>query len=398
MAKKKGKKNAQKQVEVTSAPGSPKPAPAPAVEEPVPEVTEPFEPETPAVRPIPDEQPELTTEVLEAEIDEAIEGPTSEPTTQEAADLEVPPSEEQKLAEVSSPKDEAITEPSAEPVTEAEAPATDETTNPADEPKKEVVKTTTEPVEQPEEAAIKPSEPAEDTAVAVEPEAVAEHAAKPEIEATKAPVEEQPALASEVPAEAEQSSAAEQQDAEAPEITQEDGVNGHVEPAVVVPSKLLPAAEEPQPTVQPTEEAPAELAQQVPTEAALAEPQESVVEDHWAALPKKGKKNRKDKKKQAVTPGTVNEVVETPSVPEPPKAEPVAESEAVPVAEQPAEEQNGKLDAMHRVLDLQNWLTSGSWTHCSAPGIDTRGSRSTGSTRGRSDTDRRGQGSTRTSG
>ena len=95
MAKKKGKKNAQKQVEVTSAPGSPKLAPAPAVEEPVPEVAEDLEPatETPAVEPTPDEESQTTAEVLDAKIDEAVE-------KMEKAAAEKAAAEEEKKSEV----------------------------------------------------------------------------------------------------------------------------------------------------------------------------------------------------------------------------------------------------------------------------------------------------------
>ncbi|KAJ4343228.1 hypothetical protein N0V87_000450 [Didymella glomerata] len=319
MAKKKGKKNTQKHADVTSAPASPKPTPAPAVEESATEVTEPLEltPEAPAVDTIPDEQPESTTEAPEAKIDEAVDGPTPEPTTQDATEPEAPSSEEQELAESSSPKDEAATEPIVESATEAEATPAEEVADDAS-----IAQEVEEAVTEATPESIEPVE--EDVNDVAEPEAVPAPVAEGETEAVNAPVEESPASAVEVPAEAEKNT--EHKDAAAPEVTH-DAVNGHSDDAEAATIESASVVEEPQEesqAVEPVAEVPVETAAPVPTEPAIAEAKYPPAEDDWASLPKKGKKNKKDKKRQAA-------------------AEPVSEvAGATPIQEVPVEDSVAK--------------------------------------------------------
>ncbi|KAJ4382661.1 hypothetical protein N0V86_001883 [Didymella sp. IMI 355093] len=328
MGKKNKKKNPQKQADVTSAPASPKPTSVPALEDSAPEVTEPLEltPEAPAVDTASDEQPESTTEVPEAKTDEAVDGPTPETTTQETTGAEAPSSEEQNLAETSSPNDEAATELATEVEPTLAEEAVDDAST-AKEPAETVTGTTTEPIEPVEEVANAITEPTEETSAAAEPEAAPAPVAEDETEAISAPVEAPQIQAPDASAETEQSVVAEQQDIATPEVIS-DAVNGPVNSAEATTTELAPVAEERSEEPKPAEavtETPEETAAPVPAEAAVTEPSGPPVEDGWASLPKKGKKNKKDKKKQAVVPEPVSEVVEAAPIPEASTMEPTAE-------------------------------------------------------------------------
>ncbi|KAJ8104578.1 hypothetical protein OPT61_g10683 [Boeremia exigua] len=307
MAKKKSKKTAQKPAEVTPVPGSPKPAPATEIEDSVAELTEPepLAPGTSAVDSPQDEQADLATKTPEAKIDDVVDGPTSEPPTQEA---------------------DVVTEPIAEPTTET--PPEEAGDDLKDAKGSEETAAAAERVEQIEE----PAPSLEDVSTTVAPEAISDPIAKDETEAVILPADEHTASISNAPAEAEQSLPAEQQDAGALEVTNEAKDLDMAEPAVVPSSPPAIAGEtqeDPQPVAEPTEKA---IGDKAPTESVVADSQETTAQDDWAeedwaAIPKRGRKNKKDKKKNEAS-GTATPVAE------------VAEStEAQPVAKELAEKQ-----------------------------------------------------------
>jgi hypothetical protein len=112
MAKKKSKKTNQKLVEV---PPSPKlePTSLAEAEEPIPE-SPPLAPEAPAPDSTPEEPSQPTSTSSDVQVHESVNGPTSEPATQDLDAVEPPSSEDQGLVNGSSPKEEDSTEPIAD--------------------------------------------------------------------------------------------------------------------------------------------------------------------------------------------------------------------------------------------------------------------------------------------
>lgn len=351
MAKKSKKKNPPKQAEITSTPASPKLTPAPPVEDPVsePAQAEQLTTETPATEPAADVQPASAKEVIDAKTDDAIEVPPPGPATQETAALDSSsPPDVQNLAEPIAPKDEANAEPVAEPTTEVDAPATQETVNGS------VVENVPEgtATEISDEAVEKAQEPASEVigegTTSVIPEVHPELSPEDKTEAVSAPAQEPPAEEPsaptlEAPVETQHNSAVEHSDVAAPETADDDGATGHIEPALEPQPDTEDPLERSQSKAVLIEEAPHETAPQAPTEIAVVEPEEATAEDEWAPIPKKGKKGKKDKKKkQAVASDSINGVVEAPLV--------ITPSEAQPLVEQPAQEQKGRLDTLCRAL------------------------------------------------
>jgi hypothetical protein len=113
MAKKKSKKTGQKQTEVPPSPKS-EPTPLAEAEEPIPE-SPPLAPEAPAPDSTPEEPSQPTSTSPDVQVHESVNGPTSEPATQDLDAVEPPSSsEDQGLANGSSLKEEDPTEPIAD--------------------------------------------------------------------------------------------------------------------------------------------------------------------------------------------------------------------------------------------------------------------------------------------
>ncbi|KAJ4990236.1 hypothetical protein SVAN01_04327 [Stagonosporopsis vannaccii] len=335
MAKKKSKKSAQKQTDISSAPGSPKPVPASAFEETIPE---PTEPETLTTETL---DVKTATEVPEANTDKAVEETVSEPATQETAAHGLPSSsEDQQLADSIELGDEATTEPVATSTTAVGtavgASDTQEAENSlvaADSPEEIAAEPAVEPAEQEQEPT---SGLVDETLTADKPVATVEPAPEDTTEAVDVSEEGLPPPVPNATTETEKSSATEQQDSELPEIAHDDGINGHAESIVAALSEQPPATEvpleEPEPTVLPNDEPAIKTTQQVPAESTAAAPEGTTAEDDWAAIPKKGKKTKKDKKKKQVAASDAASEVFKPSLV-------LVPSENQPEAEHPAEEQ-----------------------------------------------------------
>jgi hypothetical protein len=350
MAKKKSKKSAQKQTEDTSAPETPKPAPATVVEDVVPDTAEPEPPtlEAQSVESTPADQIDTTAEVPDAKIDEPVQEPISEQTPQDLTDPEALSYEEPNGAEADVIKDEEATVSIEEPAEEVEAASTKDTVNdlsPTDGHEDPAADTLTVPVEQSDESASKLVD--EDKAQ-VKHDTITESTAKDDTEATSAPVDEplasveEPTASVEEPLpEAEQNPADTQQDAEITEATHNDASNGHMDANVAATSELSPVSreplEEPQSTIEAVAEPPPETAQPEPTREIATEPQEFTLDDDWAPISKKGKKTKKDKKKKQDSATGAIDKPKLASAPEPLKAD--------IVADEVAEKRTGRHDA-----------------------------------------------------
>ena len=330
MAKKKSKKSAQKQAEDTSAPGTPKAAPAAVVEDVVPDIAEPEPPtlEAQTVESTPADQTETTAEVPDAKLDGPGQEPILEQTPQDLTDPEAPSHEEINGAEADVTKDEKATGSNEEPAEEVEATSTKDTNNdpsPNDGPDDTAVDDLTVPVEQSDESASKLVD--EDKAQ-IEHDAITESTAKDDTEAISAPVEEPPASVSEPLPEAEQDPVDPQQDAETTEVTHNDANNGHEDVNIAAtsepPSALEEPLEEPQSTIEAVAEPAPEIAQPKPTREIVTEPQESTLDDDWAPISKKGKKTKKDKKKKQDSATGSTDEAKLASAPNPLKAEIIA--------------------------------------------------------------------------
>jgi nuclear polyadenylated RNA-binding protein 3 len=112
MGKKKSKKTSQKPVEVPPSPKS-EPTSLAEAEEPISESL-PLAPEAPAPDSTPEEPSQPTSTSPDVQVHESVNGPTSEPATQDLDAVEPPSSEDQGLVNGSSPKEEDSTEPIAD--------------------------------------------------------------------------------------------------------------------------------------------------------------------------------------------------------------------------------------------------------------------------------------------